>query len=189
MKKLPESKAPKDIEAWKEALDGVRPIARPEEKPQEPLIIKEVEPSIRMEGVYNPTSWTELEVGNTDNLDRNTAERFRKGAYPVEATLDLHGRTEKEAFSAMEDFIKNSYLQGHRRVLIITGKGIKSEDEPWYEAKGVLREALPAWLNSPNIRPFILSICPAGRDEGGSGAMSILLKRQRDPKSIRKRTR
>ena len=99
----------------------------------------------------------------------------RKGFFPVEDLVTLRK--------------PDSYLQGHRRVLIITGKGIKSEDEPWYEAKGVLREALPAWLNSPNIRPFILSICPAGRDEGGSGAMSILLKRQRDPKSIRKRTR
>ena len=119
-------------------------------------------------------------LGNVDNLDGKTAEKFRKGQYKIEAKLDLHGLKEKQAFEAVKDFILKAYLHKKRCVLIITGKGIKKDDEPWYEAKGVIREALPAWLNNAEIRPFILSMTPAKVEDGGSGAMYVLLKRQRN---------
>jgi DNA-nicking Smr family endonuclease len=64
-------------------------------------------------------------------------------------------------------------------VLIITGKGQKDGSMPWYETRGVIREALPSWLNLPEIRPFILSMSPATQADGGSGAMYVLLKRHR----------
>ena len=180
MKKLPEAKAPKDEEAWLEEISDIKAFNQPEEKPQAPLILKPVEPSLKEKGLYNANSFQFLEVGNVDNLDGKTAERFRKGQYPIEAKLDLHGLKEKEAFEAVKDFILKSYLHKKRCVLIITGKGIKKDDEPWYEAKGVIREALPTWLNNPEIRPFILSMTPAKVEDGGSGAMYVLLKRQRN---------
>lgn len=179
MKKLPESRQPSDIEAWLEEIEQVRPVNRPDEKPSEPLVIKEIQPSLNLKGVYNQNSFSELAVGNMDNLDKNTAEKFRKGQFKIESRLDLHGRTEKEAFSAVGDFIRNSYVQGKRCVLIITGKGIKKEDDAWYEAKGIIREALPKWLNHADIRPFILGMSPALPADGGSGAMYVLLKRKR----------
>ena len=70
-------------------------------------------------------------------------------------------------------------MRNHRCVLIITGKGVRKDDDPWYESKGVIKEALPSWLNHPDIRPFILSISYAKQEDGGSGAMYVLLKRQR----------
>lgn len=179
MKKLPEITAPKDVEAWFAEVEKVKPTKQPEEKPSAPLVIKEVEPSLRMEGVYNSNSFNELAVGNTDNLDKNTAEKFRKGQFKIEARLDLHGRTEKEAFSAVGDFIHNSYVCGRRCVLIITGKGLKNDNDAWYETKGIIREALPQWLNHVDIRPFVLSMSPALPADGGSGAMYVLLKRKR----------
>lgn len=179
MKKLLESRQPEDIDAWLEEIAQVKQVCQPEEKPSEPLIIKEISPSLTMNGVYNQNSFTELSVGNMDNLDKNTAEKFRKGLFKIEARLDLHGRTEKEAFSAVEDFIKNSYISGKRCVLIITGKGIQKDTAPWYEAKGIIREALPKWINHVDIRPFVLGMSPALPADGGSGAMYVLLKRKR----------
>lgn len=179
MKKLPESRQPSDIEVWLEEIEQIKPVKQPEEKPQEPLIIKEIQPSLNFKGVYNQNSFSELTVGNMDNVDKNTAEKFKKGQFKIEARLDLHGRTEKEAFSAVGDFIRNSYVQGKRCILIITGKGIKKEDDAWYEAKGIIREALPKWLNHADIRPFILGMSPALPADGGSGAMYVLLKRKR----------
>ena len=181
MKKLPEIRHPQDqdIEDWLEATDDVIPFKQPVEKPQSPLIIDEIKSSLCVEGLYNPNSFTELKVGNTDNIDKNSAEKFLKGKYKIDAQLDLHGQTEKQAFLAVEGFIKNSYMRNHRCVLIITGKGVRKDDDPWYESKGVIKEALPSWLNHPDIRPFILSISYAKQEDGGSGAMYVLLKRQR----------
>ena len=186
MKKLPEAKAPKDMEAWFEEVEDVKIINQPEEKPQAPLILKPVEPSLSEEGLYNANSFQFLEVGNTDNIDGNTAEKFRKGQFQIEARLDLHGLKEKEAFEAVKDFVLTSYLHKKRCVLIITGKGIKKDDAPWYETKGVIREALPTWLNHAEIRPFILSMTAAKTEDGGSGAMYVLLKRQRNLPNLKK---
>lgn len=186
MKKLPDNQQPKDVEAWLAEVEEVNRLPQPEEKPTASLIINNIQPSLSMSGVYNPNSFTELTVGNTDNIDKNTAEKFRKGQFKIEARIDLHGRTEKEAFSAVEDFVKNSYICGRRCVLIITGKGIKKDDEAWYEPKGIIREALPKWLNHPEIRPFILCMSPALPIDGGNGAMYVLLKRKRDLNQVEK---
>lgn len=180
MKKLLELKNdPEDIELWYNEIAEVTPVNQPEEKPLAPLIIKEIKPSLRCEGLYNENSFNEINVGETNNIDRNTASRFVKGNYKIEARLDLHGYTEKEAFLAVVDFIKNSYIQNKRCVLIITGKGIKKDDTPWYESKGVINQALLNWINHSDIRPFVLSIAQAKQSDGGNGAFYILLKRKR----------
>ncbi len=181
MKKLPKINQPQneDIKAWFDVTDDVIQFKQPDEKPQSPLIIDEIEPSLCLEGVYNSNSFTELKVGNTDSIDRNNAEKFIKGQYKIDARLDLHGQTEKQAFLSVEEFIRNSYINNYRCVLIITGKGIKKNNDVWYENKGIIKEALPSWLNHPDIRPFILSIAYAKQADGGSGALYVLLKRQR----------
>ena len=180
MKKLPEiNKDPEDIDFWRSEIEGIKAYNQPQEKPQPPLIIKEIEPSLRCEGLYNQNSFNEITLGNTDNIDKNTATKFVKGDYKIQARLDLHGYTEKGAFSAVMDFVKDSYIKKKRCVLIITGKGLKDDDKPWYETTGVINQALLGWLNNPEIRPFILSVSQAKQSDGGSGAFYLLLKRQR----------
>ena len=109
MKKLPEAEAPEDIEAWFEEVEDIKTIKQPEEKPQTPLILKPVEPSLNEKGLYNPNSFNFLEIGNTDNLDGKTAEKFRKGQFQIESRIDLHGLKEKEAFEAVKNFIKKAF--------------------------------------------------------------------------------
>ena len=180
MKKLLDIKnTPKDIELWYEETSEIIPLDQPEEKPTAPLIINEIKPSLHCEGLYNQNSFNEINLGNTDNIDKNTASRFVKGNYKIDARIDLHGYTEKDAFLAVADFIKDCYIQNKRCILIITGKGIKKDDDPWYEAKGVINQALLNWINHPDIRPFVLSIAQAKQSDGGSGAFYVLLKRQR----------
>ena len=180
MKKLPElTDIPEDINLWFEETSDIKAFNQPEERPLAPLVIKEVKPSLRGDGLYNQNSFNQIDLGNTDNIDKNTASRFVKGNYKIEARIDLHGYTEKDAFLAVVDFIKNCYIQNKRCVLIITGKGIKKEDDPWYESKGVINQALLNWVNHPDIRPFILSIAQAKQSDGGSGEFYVLLKRQR----------
>lgn len=180
MKKLPDIKnLPDDIDLWYEETQDVEILNQPDEKPMAPLVINEIQPSLRCEGLYNPNSFKEITLGNTDNIDKNTASKFVKGNYKIEARLDLHGYTEKGAFSAVLDFIKNGYIQKKRCVLIITGKALKDNNKPWYEATGIINQALMGWLNNPEIRPFILSVSQAKQSDGGGGAFYVLLKRQR----------
>ena len=189
MKKLPEVRLPEDNDdnkAWEDEVSDIAPMSQPQEKPQAPLVISEVSNSISYEGLYNANSFNKLDVGNTDNLDKNTASKFVKGKLNIDARLDIHGLTEKNAFIAVKKFIQNGYAKGFRCLLIITGKGIKNNDSPWYEAKGVIKEAFPEWLNNDDIRPFILSASQATQNDGGSGAFYVLLKRKRTSDKTKK---
>ena len=58
----------------------------------------------------------------TGGIDKATFNKFKKEKFKVEAVLDLHGLNENEAFDEVEDFIAESYNQGKRCVIIVTGK-------------------------------------------------------------------
>ena len=102
-------------------------------------------------------------------LDRASAERLRRGRYPIEARLDLHGMTQAEAHRALAGFISGSRAIGRRCVLVITGHGRVSG--------GILKAAVPRWLNEPDLRRHLLAITPAQLRDGGAGALYLLLRK------------
>lgn len=146
-----------------------------------PVIIKEIIPSVNVFGVYQGNSLEKLSIGNTDNIDNNTARKFKRGEFKIEASLDLHGYKENEAYEAVHDFIKSTYQRGLRCVLIVTGKGNRKYDDSddIFANHGLLKEKVPQWLNGI-LRPLILSINHPSAKDGGDGALYILLRRQRD---------
>lgn len=114
-----------------------------------------------------------LESGRAAGLDRRNLERLRRGKLPIEATLDLHGLRQAEAHRRLEHFLADSQAAGKRCVMVVTGKGVhKSEG-------GVLRAAVPRWLNEPPNRARVLSFDYAQQKHGGTGALYILLRRRR----------
>jgi DNA-nicking Smr family endonuclease len=119
-----------------------------------------------------------IETGHYAGIDRNTAERFRKGEKAIDATLDLHGMTTDRAFHALVQFIQTQYHRGSRVLLVITGKGARSAEEGG-NPRGVLRAALPQWLGTAELRPLVLAVDNATQKHGGNGAYYILLKRRR----------
>jgi len=108
-------------------------------------------------------------LDHSAGVDRATTERLKRGRYPVEAHLDLHGLTQAEAHRALSGFVGGSRRSGRRCVLVITGHGRMSG--------GVLKQAVPRWLGEPELRPHILAIAPAQPRAGGSGALYVLLRR------------
>jgi DNA-nicking Smr family endonuclease len=102
-------------------------------------------------------------------IDRATAERLKRGRYPVAARLDLHGMTQAEAHCALMGFVARSRAAGRRCLLVITGHGRMSG--------GILKAAVPRWLGEPDLRRHVLAIAPAQPDAGGSGALYVLLRR------------
>lgn len=168
-----------DLQAWKEFTQDIKKIkAVKKAKKETPKEIK-VQKHIDIPDISFSKHDRELTVGKIDNIDANTAKKFRRGEFGVEATLDLHGYTEDRAYMAVNSFIKNCYSQGKRSVLIITGKGIKKESDDFFNQKGILKERVPEWLNSAELRPFVLSFVHPHENLklGGSGALLILLRR------------
>ena len=116
----------------------------------------------------------DLAPGVAPGVDRRSAERLRRGERQIEARLDLHGMTQDEAHRALNAFLDRAEHAGWRCVLVITGKG-----RPGTSAAGVLRAAVPRWLNEAPNRARLLAIAAAQPKDGGAGAMYLLLRRKR----------
>ena len=106
-------------------------------------------------------------------IDRASAERLKRGLHQIDARLDLHGRTQAEAHRALATFIHTSSEAGRRCVLVITGRGLGPS------GPGVLKSAVPRWLEEVGLRRKILAIAPAQPRDGGAGALYLLLRRRR----------
>ena len=119
-----------------------------------------------------PPTLPPLQAGRIDGLDKRTAQRLRRGQMPIEARLDLHGLTQAEAHHALNGFLGDAQAAGKRSVLVITGKGRVDQ------GYGVLRRAVPHWLNLPHNRGRIIAVHDAQPRDGGSGALYVLLKKR-----------
>jgi len=181
---LPE---PDDGDLWDHVAAGVRPL-RPAQKNRapdvEPPLKAAVQPGRRKSGArpYVAAVHTQpvrphlpdLSHGSQPGLDKSTAKRLKKGQQKIEARMDLHGMTQAQAHRALDSFIDGSYGAGKRCVLVITGKGLKPDG-----AIGVLRAAVPRWLNEPPNRERVLAFHYATPKDGGEGALYVMLKRKR----------
>lgn len=123
-----------------------------------------------------------LACGAYAGVDRKTAERFRRGDYPIDAQIDLHGMSRERARMALGGFLKSQHERGSRCVLAITGKGPRKDMQAGAAqdiVRGVLREMVPHWLAEPGMRPLVLAFDAARPKHGGGGAFYILLRRKR----------
>lgn len=119
-----------------------------------------------------------LKPGLIAGLDRRSAQRLKRGQYPIEGRLDLHGQTQESARRLLDRFLASAQAGGKRCVLVITGKG-RSRSDHGAARPGVLRAMVPKWLNEAPNRGRIVAFTYARRDQGGEGALYILLKRKR----------
>jgi len=121
-----------------------------------------------------------LEDDEFGGIDKSTLKRFKREEFAVEAILDLHGKTEQQAFEQVDDFITQSYNLGRRCVIIITGKGLSVHpDDDFLTTKGILKKQVPQWLNMARLRGMILVYKHPSERLGGSGSLYILLRRHR----------
>ncbi len=116
----------------------------------------------------------ELRHDFAPGVDKRTVERMRRGQLRVEGRIDLHGLTREGAHRALIGFLARARDEGRRCVIVITGRGARSE-----EGAGVLRTSVPRWLNEAPLRGAILAFCQAQPKDGGAGALYVLLKRKR----------
>ena len=164
--------APKSIKP--ERLSKAKPQPRPM-----PLVARPRPNSALLEGA-------EPSPPPLKGLDRRTSQRLARGQIDTEARLDLHGMRQNEAHGALYHFFSRCRRQGMRCVLVITGKGESPfsrhtlHSSRFHEAtdhSGVLRSALPQWLNEVQFRTEVAGFQPAHPKHGGGGAFYIWLRK------------
>jgi DNA-nicking Smr family endonuclease len=94
--------------------------------------------------------------------------RLRRGLYPIDDELDLHGQNQSAARDQLAEFIEHSRSRGCRCVRIIHGKGYRSG------ARGpVLKTAVNLWLRR---HMDVMAFVSARAIDGGAGAVYVLLR-------------
>jgi DNA-nicking Smr family endonuclease len=112
---------------------------------------------------------TPAERAPTPPQDRGAERRVRRGKLEIGGRLDLHGHTLVTGRAALIRFLHAAYDRGDRTVIVITGVGRGGH--------GVLRQNLPDWLASADVRALVSGYAQAHRTHGGEGAFYIFLKR------------
>jgi DNA-nicking Smr family endonuclease len=101
-------------------------------------------------------------------LSRQILRKLRSGHWTLQDTLDLHGLRWEEARTLLVQFITQAVKRGQRCLLIIHGKGLRSKNQ-----EPVLRGKVASWLVQ---RADVLAFSQARPADGGSGAVSVLLR-------------
>jgi len=101
--------------------------------------------------------------------NRGGEKRVRRGRLEIGGKLDLHGHTLTTGRAALTRFLHAAYERGDRTVIVITGVGRAGH--------GVLKQSLPGWLASAEVRALVSGFAQAHRAHGGAGAVYVFLKR------------
>jgi DNA-nicking Smr family endonuclease len=108
-------------------------------------------------------------------VQRAVFNKLRKGGYGIDAELDLHRKTVKEARELVFGFLKQASLRHWRSVLIAHGKGEMSK------TPGRLKSYLAAWLEQ---HEEVIAFCSAERHKGGVGAVYVLVRKSQESKEL-----
>jgi len=121
------------------------------------------------------------------SIDAPTRRQLRRGASLPQSRIDLHGLRQHDAHRRLITFLHDSFVSGHRIVLVITGKGQSSKLETGllFDEPGVLRRSVPHWLSEPTLRCIVSGFGPAERHHGGEGALYVRLRRKRHDQARR----
>jgi len=155
-----------------DALGDVRPLAGPEKQVRPPPAgsAPTSAPARAPRRFVVEGAGAEL-CGRAEDVSRAQLAELRRGGFPPELEVDLHGLGAGEAQPRLERTLARAQQDGLRCALVIHGRGAHSRDG------AVLREALPEWLQAQADRVLAFAAAPPGL--GGAGATLVLLRRTR----------
>ena len=113
----------------------------------------------------------------------NKDTKFNKKKIFETRSIDLHGYTLDAANKTIEDFINKAFLENVNKIIVVTGKGIHSDNEkdPYVSKElGILKYSVPEFIsNNTSLMSMINEITDAKIEDGGSGAFYIFLKKNK----------
>ena len=120
-------------------------------------------------------------LSNSENLPNKDITSNKK-KYRKTKTYDLHGYSLEEANKKIKDLIFDAYNQNISKLIIVTGKGLHSNNkrDP-YKSKtlSILKHSVPEYVKgNKELINLIIDIKDASIEDGGSGAFYIFLKKK-----------
>jgi len=173
-----------------EEMSGVKPLKR---EPRERLVKQSVEGDVERrreaatqplkdkinplldEGVDPLDAWYVLDF-KRPGIQHGVYKKLRMGRYDIEARLDLHRMTVKQARDEVKQFIDEASKLGLRTLLILHGKGQRKVEK---ENTAVLKGYVNQWLQQLEMVQAFHSAQPV---HGGTGAVYVLLRKNADKK-------
>ncbi len=110
-----------------------------------------------------------------NHLSRKDLKNIKNHKKKVDASLDLHGETSLKAEALLNNFVKKSYLQGKRLIIVVTGKGNNSIEKQ--EGVGILKAMFLRWVNDSIALKYVVSFSNANPTHGGDGAYYLVLRK------------
>ena len=99
-------------------------------------------------------------------------------------TIDLHGYSLENANKTINEYIKNCFSENIKRLIVITGKGLRSntQNDPYVSKDlSILKHSVPEFIKSNmDLMKLIKEIKSADIEEGGKGALIIYLKNSKE---------
>ena len=121
-------------------------------------------------------------INSTEKLP-NKDFKFQRNKNLKVRSIDLHGYTLDEANKTIEEFIKKAFSENVNKLIVVTGKGLHSENEkdPYVSKDlGILKYSVPEFItNDKDLMSKINEITDAKIEDGGGGAFYIYLKKKK----------
>ena len=122
-------------------------------------------------------------LNNKEKIPNKDSVHKKNIRYEKIKKIDLHGYTIEEANRAIEQFIQRSFVENVTKIIVITGKGLRSKNiENPYLSKdlSILKYSVPEFIESNNnLRKMIIESTDAKIEDGGTGAFYIYLKKNK----------
>ena len=139
--------------------------------------------SIKKKNLNNPDKdkqdWEDF-LNDKEKIPNKDFVHKKNIRYEKIKKIDLHGYTIEEANKAIEQFIQKCFDENVTKIIVITGKGLRSKNvENPYLSKdlSILKYSVPEFIEkNKNLTQFIIEITDAKIEDGGSGAFYIYLK-------------
>ena len=121
-------------------------------------------------------------LSNNEKLPNKDIKIDKKISFKTRS-IDLHGYTLEEANKLIEEFITRSYREKINKLIVVTGKGIHSQNEkdPYVSKDlSILKYSVPEFIsNNKNLMKIIYEMKDAKIEDGGGGAFYIFLKKNK----------
>lgn len=171
-----------DQTLFRASVKGVRPLRRQQAPPRRrrappsPRRTPQDEPAARDEFPASEFVPAEAEAADEllyarPGLQHGVMRKLRRGQFASGAELDLHGMTVPLARRALHEFLERCRLTDMRCARVIHGKGLSAPDRP-----AVLKSRVNSWLRQHDD---VLAFCSARPQDGGTGAVYVLLRNRR----------
>tara|TARA_E500000331_G_scaffold150952_1_gene146917 strand:- start:776 stop:1198 length:423 start_codon:yes stop_codon:yes gene_type:complete len=124
----------------------------------------------------------EIFISGNEKLPNKDFKLLNQNSFKVKS-IDLHGYTLENANKTIEEFIHKSYKEKLNKLIVVTGKGLHSQNEkdPYVSKDlSILKYSVPEFIeNNKSLMNIINEIKDANIEDGGSGAFYIFLKKNR----------